>query len=1177
MKKILCGQYFMSGKTHTQTFRTMKITTVALFASAFSVYATGALSQSAKVSIQASQQSTKNVIAEIEKQTDYLFVYNEDEINMARPVSLNVKDQKVSDVLNLIFEDTNVSYRLFGKNISLIVKNRQTKTDLVQQDNMVKGTVVDQAGVPIIGANVVVKGTTTGTITDMDGNFSLNAPQGSVLLISYIGYSDFSVKVENQKSLSITLKEDSQNLEEVVVVGYGVQKKVNLTGSVSSVKGEELSLRPVSNATQSLQGLVPGLTVSNQSSGTPGSDSKLSLRGQGNLSNTADPYVLVDGVEMSLSDVNPNDIESISVLKDAAAAAIYGARAAYGVILVTTKRGKDGDMRVSYQGTVGWSTPTVLPEMVNGYEFAKYFNTGCINAGLAPQYSDEKLAMLKQYCEDPTGMDPWFELGNLNNLEGAFENSAKGLGNVDYFKLHYKDFAFKQNHNISLSGGSKKMQYYVSGGFYDEDGILRFADIGYKRLNFNANLNSQLTDWLKLKLNTKFVNADRDTPFGNGGVGYAFYHNLARFRPTVSPIDPHGNYTELTQIPYLQSGTFTERKDNKLTLNPGFEVEPIKNWKIFFDYIYRQSNSNYEALNVAPKLMGADGETFYTGTRTELNIYEKGAYLRSNSMAQYQSMNLYTNYMFSLKEKHNFIVLAGFQQEENRYQNMSTHVYDLISTSNPGLNLSAGDRKIDENRYTWATRGFFGRINYDFDGKYLLEFNGRYDGSSRFASGHRWGFFPSVSAGWNITRESFMQQSADVLNTLKLRASYGLLGNQSGAALYTFASTMGITPLSSYLFKDGRDMIINAPGVISPTTTWEKVKSLNVGLDFGFFNNSLTGTLDFFQRDTRDMLGPSADFADLFGAVPPKTNNACMRNRGWELTLQYRGNIGEDIKYTIGGSLADAVSKVTEYENPTGTRPDENWYVGKKVGEIWGYKTDGLIQTQAEADAYNENYNLTYLSSQKWAPGDLKYRDLNGDGKLNNGDNTLNDMGDKTIIGNNTPRYQYTINGGISWKGLSLSVMFQGVGKRDYSPNSGVVYFWGSGPYAQVTVFPEHLDYWTPENPDAYYPRPYTGGIGIISRYMNKTALASDRYMQSAAYCRLKNLTISYELPKAWTQKIGLSQTRVFFSGENLLTFTKLANMFDPEVIFSQNAYSSGDGKNYPMNRVLSVGVNVNF
>lgn len=554
-----------------------------------------------------------------------------------------------------------------------------------------------------------------------------------------------------------------------------------------------------------------------------------------------------------------------------------------------------------------------------------------------------------------------------------------------------------------------------------------------------------------------------------------------------------------------------------------------------------------------------------------------GKFTRSYDRSRYQSVNLYTNYLFSLAEKHNFTVMAGFQEEDYDYSLMKNSITGLYSTTNPNVGMGTGDKTVIDTRNGWATRGFFGRINYDYDGRYLVEVNGRYDGSSRFASGHRWGFFPSVSLGWNITREAFMSNITDVLSNLKLRASYGLLGNQAGAALYTFASTMELNNmLGNYIFADGRHLFTRAPGVVNPTTTWEKVESKNIGLDFGFFGNSLTGTLDVFQRDTKDMLGPGVDFPDIFGAAAPKTNNARMRNRGWELALNYRGQIGSDIQYNIGGSLSDATSEVTEYANPTGTNPKDNWYTGKKVGEIWGYRADGLIQTQEEADAYNAKYDLSFISGKPWTPGDVKYRDLNGDNKIDKGTNTLDDMGDMTVIGNTTPRYQYTVNGSISWKGISLSMMFQGVGKRDWDPGTGV-YFWGSGPYAQVTVFKEHLDYWSESNPGAYYPKPYIHTADGVVPFRDKTMTTSDRYIQSGAYCRLKNLTVSYDLPTIWTNKVGMQKVQVFFSGKNLLTFTKLKGMFDPEAIYTKNDYTSEGGKNYPMNRVLSVGLVVNL
>lgn len=1058
-----------------------------------------------------------------------------------------------------------------------------TEIAIVQQNGECKGVVKDTNGESVIGASVVVKGTSAGSITDINGNFSIpNVDRGSTIEISFIGYQTVTVTWQGQP-LNILLKEDSQALDEVVVVGYGVQKKVNLTGAVSSVKGDAIETRPVVDVTQSLQGMVPGLTVSNGSTGRPGATGTLSLRGQGNLSGNSAPYILVDGVEMDLSDVNPNDVESISVLKDAAACAIYGARAAYGVILVTTKKGEEGKMRANYQGSVGWTSPTVLPDMVNSLDFVKFWNDGVNNADAANRaYSAQKIADLEQYMRDPASMDPWADLKPGQTLNAAFENSELGLGNTNYFDLHYKDFAFKQNHNLSFSGGSKKAQYYISAGYYNEDGILRYADMDYSRYTLSANISSELTKWLKVKFNTKFMHSDNNTPFGDGGLSEGFYHSLARFRPTVSPIDPNGHFTELSLVPYLQSGTRTESQRDRFNITTGAELQPLKNWLIFFDYSYKQMNLDYEAVNIAPYIYEQDNKTLTKVTRQEMGIVADGKYTRSTALTRYQSINLYTNYMFTLADKHNFTVMAGYQEENNDYNYLKNSVTGLYSTSNPNLGMGTGDKVVTDTRNGWATRGFFGRINYDFDGKYLVEVNGRYDGSSRFASDHRWGFFPSVSLGWNIHREKFMEKTQDYLSNLKFRVSWGLLGNQANAGLYTFAADMYLNGgLGSYIFSDGRHIYTNPAGVVAPNTTWEKVESKNIGLDFGFFGNALTGSFDIFQRDTKDMLGPGEDYPDMFGASAPQANNAEMRNRGWELALNYRGKISNDIDYTIGGSVSDAVSEVTKYSNPTFNNPGGSWYEGRKVGEIWGYRSSGLIQTQEEADRYNAEYDLTYFSGKLWEPGDVKYIDLDGKtnaaGKkvIDRGSNKLGDMGDQTIIGNTTPRYQYTVNGSISWKGLSLSMMFQGVGKRDWVP--GGPYFWGFDSFAQVTVFKEHMDYWREDNKGAYYPKPYINTAGGVGPYKNKNVQTTDRYLQNAAYCRLKNLTVSYTLPKEWVQKASLQKIQVFFSGENLLTFTKLKGMYDPEAIFTSNSYTGEGGKNYPMNRVLSVGLIVNL
>lgn len=1113
-----------------------------------------------------------SVIKAVEQQTGLHFFYNDRDVNLSEPLHLELTDASLDKILEA-FRGKGLSCEVRDGLIVLTQasKNSQSKTITV------KGKVLDKEGQPIMSATIAVVGVQgKGAFTDIDGNFELkDVPADATLRITFVGMTPQEVALNGRTDITITLHEDSELLEEVVVVGYGTQKKVNLTGSVASVEGDELSKRPVVNVSQSLQGVIPGLNVSvTGGGGTPGTNYKLQLRGQGNLSGSDNPYVLVDGVEMNLSDVNPNDIQNISVLKDAAASAIYGARAAYGVILITTKKGAEGKPKISYQGNVGFSQPTNLPEMANGYEFAQFFNAGTDNTGLNRQYSDQQLDLLKRYVDNPEGINSWPIVNGNNSTSTIYENNSRGVGNTDWFKFHYKDYALKHSHNIGISGGNKGMTYYVSGGYYDEKGLLRYADIDFRRFNFNSSLGADLTDWLKITLNSKYTLSQKDTPFGEGGLAeWAFYHGLARFRATVSPYDLNREFSELSQVPYLQSGTYTRRLQRDMVLTGGVVITPVKDWTINADYTYKTFSSDYDAKAVPATFTGIDGHKYRQNNRTELGIPDKGSYLRNVSGVVHQSANLFTNYSFSINDEHNLALLAGMQTEEFSFSSLKVLSKDQISESTPGINLGTGEKTPSESRYEWATRGFFARVSYNFKGRYLAEFNGRYDGSSRFKEGSRWGFFPSVSLGWNIAHEDFMQPISDTVGTLKLRGSYGWLGNQSGAGLYTFAQTMSSRPQGNWFFKNGREMIINAPGAIADNVTWEKVENINVGLDFGLFNNSLTGTFDWFNRTTQDMLGPSEDVADMFGAAVPQSNNAVMRSRGWELSINYRGKITDEIDYSIGGMISDAKSVVLEYSNPSLTNPRGNWYPGKQPGEIWGYRADGLIQTQEEADQYNKTFNTSKLSSRAFTPGDVKFRDLNGDKVIDYGKNTLDDMGDMTIIGNSTPRYLFSLNGLCSYKGVSLSVLLQGVGKRNYAPG-GSPYFSGASSFAQVTVFKEHLDYWTPDNKGAYYPKPYISPVGNNNDFRGKTLIHNtDRYLLDASYLRVKNITLSYDLPESIVSPLNLSKLQVYFSGENLLTFTRMPSFYDPELVF----VSADGGKNYPMNRIFTIGMSINL
>ena len=1027
------------------------------------------------------------------------------------------------------------------------------------QSLSISGKVIDKnSQEPVIGASVLIEGTSNGTITDLDGNFMLsNVPSKGNLVVSYIGYATQTLPINGKTSFSIVLAEDTETLDEVVVVGYGVQKKVNLTGSVASVKGDALEHRPVVDATQSLQGLVPGLSVSNGGSGRPGATGSLSLRGQGNLSGNSAPYVLVDGVEMSLSDVNPNDIENISVLKDAAACAIYGARAAYGVILVTTKQGEEGKMRASYQGTLGWSAPTVLPDMVNSLDFVKFWNDGVSNTGAANRmYSEQKIADLEQYMRDPSSIDPWGDLAPGESLNAAFENSERGLGNTDYFDLHYKNYSFKHNHNLSFSGGSKKAQYYVSGGYYNEDGILRYADMDYTRYTVNANITSELTKWLKLKFNTKFMHSDNRTPFNNedpktgldGGLSEGFYHSLARFRPTVSVIDPNGHFTELSMIPYLQSGTYTDTQRDRFNITAGFELQPLKDWFIFFDYTYKQMNLEYEALNVAPSIYEQDGVTMTKVARSELGVVEDGKFTRTYGRTRYQTINLYTNYQFTLNDHHNFTLMGGYQEEDNDYSYMKNSITGLYSTNNPNLGMGTGDKVVVDTRNGWATRGFFGRINYDYDGRYLLELNGRYDGSSRFAKGNRWGFFPSASLGWNIYREKFMEPAADFLSNLKLRVSYGLLGNQN-IGNYPYAAV--INPGYGYYLGDKKELV---PGVAQTSLSnadisWEKSRQLDFGVDLSLWNGLLAVTADYYIKDVYDMLMrfPLPYYA---GMQPAYTNAGDMTNKGWEISISHKNQIG-DFNYGVTFTLNDNRNKVT---NLNGLNSQDKTLVeGYPSQGIWGYLTDGYYLD------WDDVANSPKLSNSA-RPGFVKYKKVyQGEGV----DPLLIDSRDMVYLGDPFPHFEYGVNLTAGWKNFDFTAFIQGVGQRS-TYMSGI----GLKPFSNgANLFRHQMDSWTPDNLDAEYP------ILVPEANSADNYVKSDKWVKDASYCRLKNVVLGYTLPQDITKKMGIGSLRVYVSGQNLLTFSKFFDGYDPEVSYS----GSQGGEFYPIMQTFTFGLDLKF
>ena len=1164
MKNILYQESIVEIK---HLFRMMRNTLLALFVFAGTAFATESYSQTMKVTVVADNVSTGKVISEIEKQTDYLFVYNVNEVNLKRNVKVNAQNKSVAEVLNKVFEGTDIYYAMEGKNIMLMSKAKDGEA--VQQANKVTGIVKDANGEPVIGANVMVKGQSIGTITDIDGRFVLDAPKDAVLQITYIGYVSQEVKVFGKKELNVVLKEDTETLDEVVVVGFGTQKKVNLTGAVGLATAKELESRPVTSATQALQGLVPGLQIST-STGELDKTADISIRGTGTIGegSSGAPLILIDGMEGDLNTVNPQDIENISVLKDAAASSIYGSRAPFGVILITTKSGKAGRTSVNYSTNVRFKSPMSMPEMMDSWSFANYWNEAGINQNGNIKFTQDVMDKILAFQQGTlTGPDA----AGISWQDGEWKKYAGAWANTDWFKEQYHSIVSNE-HNISVNGGTDKVTYMVSAGYMGDKGLTRHGDDRLTRYNLSGKINATLSKYVKLMYNTKFIREDYDRP---SYLTSNFYHNIARRWPTNPVKDANGYYLDHSEIIQMEEGGRDVTQKDQFYQQIQLVVEPLKDWLIHAEGNMKIVN-NQNQWEVLP-VYYHDGEgspvamAWFDGYTPGMSRVNQ-SYWKDNNY----SLNLYTDYFKQIGD-HYFKVMGGFNAELYKRTNLSGQRDELITPDVPTLNTGTTEQKANGGYSHWANAGFFGRINYNYKERYLLEINGRYDGSSRFIGDKRWGFFPSFSAGWNVSREPFWRDLEHIVNNFKIRGSWGELGNCNTTAFYPFYQTMptGVEN-SGWLINGKKPNTASAPGIVSAEMTWETVRSWNIGFDFGLLNNRLTGSFDYFVRNTLDMIGPAPQLPATLGATVPKVNNADMKAWGFEVEVSWRDRI-KDFNYGVKFVLSDDQRKVTRYPNEELNR--NQWYAGRMDGLVWGYETVGIAKTDAEMEAHLAslpNGGQSQLGS-KWAAGDIMYKDLNGDGKISSGDGTLNDLGDLKVVANTQLRFKYGLTLDASWKGFDFSAFFQGVGKRDVVV--GGPYFWGANGQGmwQAAAFKDHMDYFRPEdtesvfgpNVDAYYPRVIFGGG---SSEGGKNTLTQSRYVQNGAYIRLKNLQLGYTLPSTITKKFAVNSLRVYVSGDNLWTGTKM-RVFDPEVLGS-----TGDaGKAYPLARVWSVGLNVNF
>lgn len=1089
------------------------------------------------------------------------------------------------------------------------------------QNRTVSGKILDNQQQPLIGAAVMISGTTVGTTTDVNGSFSLSVPSGDVVLeVSSLGYLTRKVTVPAAKAtVNVTLEEDNMTLNETVVVGYGTQKKVNLTGAISVVDDKALKDRSSHNLVTMLQGSVPGLNITTQS-GNPGSSGKLNIRGFTSI-NEADPIVLIDGAIGDLEDVNPNDVASISVIKDAAAAAVYGARAAYGVILVTTKNGSsdDGKAKIRYSGKFGWEEPTTSTDYEDrGYwsvltldTFWKTQAAGTPYTGYTEHDMMELLARVNDKTENPDR--PWVVKDVRNGKEQWVYYC-----NTDWYHEMFRDKHPVQQHSISISGGNKNIKYFVSGGYDRQTGIMKSTESDvYQKYNLRSKIDAKLNKWMSLSNNTAFYNSNYSW-IGVGDIQDVF-RNL-RHTPASFPLfNPDG--TGLYNNPLIVGGSYNVANGRQIVFAMGkhknydkkfnftntteLVIRPVDHFNITANFTYRRVNRSemHRTVNIPYGVRPGVTDAYTTGAG--LNQLEE-----RTRRYDYYTGNVFGTYENTFKDAHNVKVMAGFNVETYHYKNVTATAqnisdddlndFSLIATNDEGAIIT----ELAGGQSEYALAGFFARLNYDYKGRYLFEASGRYDGSSRFAKGHRWGLFPSFSAGWRISEENFFKPAKDIVNNLKLRASFGSLGNQN-VSDYAYMRTISQKTFSAFTFGEGSNnakySAISAPN--SSELTWETTQQYNVGIDASLLNSRLEFTAEGYIRDTKNMLVQGNALPSVYGADAPKENSADLRTRGYELSLGWRDSFklaGKPFNYSVRASLSDYDSHITRYaNNPTKNLAD--YYVGQRIGDIWGFVVDGLFATDEEAKYYQENVcdALTYIGTSRmqggFLAGDLRYVDLdnkqegtNGINKITLGKNTADEPGDRKILGNSLPSMQYGFTLAFDWMGFDVNAFFQGTGTHYWYPSGMNIAFWGSYSYAYYTAFmPRDFikTVWSEENPNTYFPR-----ARCYSSTGGELAPVNSRYIQNVRYLRFKNLTVGYTIPQHLTKKICLEKVRFYFTGENLAYWSpikKYTKYLDPESAYrrvtttsSNGIYTNSDAKDavaYPWQKTLMFGIDITF
>jgi TonB-linked SusC/RagA family outer membrane protein len=1137
-----------------------------------------------KISIDLKEAGITKVFSAIEEKTKYVFVYQSSVKKVKGKFTFQEKNVTVADILSEISRNSELQFKQINYNIIVSRKIMPEKEKSLQVIKTIQGIVTDAVtGEVIPGVNVLVKGTATGTTTDINGSFTLDAPDDAMLQFSFIGYKTIERAVAGQTTFDIQLPPDSKSLEEVVVVGYGTQKKVNMTGAVDQVTSEVFENRPVANLTQGLQGLIPNLNIRLED-GKPIQSPSYNIRGTTSIGQGGSALILIDGVEGDPRLINPRDITSVSVLKDAASAAIYGARGAFGVVLITTKRPVKDRLTIDYTANYSIKKPTAVPDLVtDGYTWASVFNeawTAWNDYSQTPQnvnktlkFSPEYLAELKRRSEDPS----------LPRVEVGPTGEYVYYGSTDWYNELYKKSNSAMEHNLSVSGSTDKTTFYVTGRYFDQKGLFRYNSDDYKMYNFRAKGSIQIRPWLLLENNAQYSTMNYHNPL-NVGEGGGIWRNIADEGHVMSPMfNPDGTLTysaAYTVGDYWYGKNGIDIENRVLRNTTAFTADFIQD-KLSFkgNFTFQNTDDNQKAIRVPVPYSRRPGVIEYVGTNTN-DI--KDSYYET----QYVATNFYLEYENTFNIKHYVKAMAGYNYEQSTYRGLSAQRNGLIYEDARDINLALGQSITTAGGWDkWNILGGFFRLNYIFNEKYLLEVNGRYDGSSKFPANERYAFFPSVSAGWRISKESFWNVSDRFISDLKLRGSYGSLGNGSIAS-YSFQEKFGIAQ-SGLILNGVKPQYTSQPGVLPDGLTWETSTTQNIGLDLSMLSGRLTFTGDAYTRKTTDMFTIGMTLPAVFGTDVPKGNYADLKTTGWEFVLGWNDEVtlgSKPLGYSIRLTLADSQSEILRYNNPDKKLTD--YYEGMKVGEVWGYVTEGFFTSDEDIKNHADQSLIKASNSGQILPGDIKFKDIdgkvgaNGRTVIDNGANTVNNPGDMVIIGNTSPRYTYGALFGLDWNNFFFNAFFQGVGKQDWWPGAEADYFWG--PYNRpYNSMPESMldNYWTEENTDAYFPRLRGYTAQSTSRELG---VKQTKYLQNIAYIRLKNIQLGYNLPQHIAERVKLNSARIFISGENLWSWSPLYRItrdLDPESTGPSDKIlttgSSGNGNNYPMLKSYTIGISL--